>query len=160
MHSSVLFKSKHNDVSWFYGRFNELSGTIVYDPADVSKSKVTMEVAAESVDTRNEKLDQHLKSPDFFDAVQFPVIAFESTKVASAGEGRLAVTGDLVLHGVMKEVTVELEHVGSADGRRGKLVGFHGVFTIDRTEFGMTYGADGGLGKEVELTVSVEAGAR
>src|SRR5687768_12531453 len=72
VHSSVLFKIKHLGVADFYGRFNDVSGTVSFDNADPSKSSVALEVKVESVDTHNEKRDQHLKSPDFFNSKQFP----------------------------------------------------------------------------------------
>jgi polyisoprenoid-binding protein YceI len=158
VHSNILFKVRHNDVSYFYGRFGDISGTFTFDGNDASECFVAIEVKAESVDTRNKKLDQHLRSPDFFDAKQFPVIIFESTEVAK-GEGDVyKVTGDLSLHGVTKSITIDMEHVGTAEGRRGKLMGFHTTFTVDRTDFGMDYGVGSALGSDVEMTISVEAG--
>ena len=159
VHSNVIFKVKHRDASYFYGRFAKFSGTFTYDEKNPANCEVVMEVEAESIDTRTAKLDDHLRSPDFFDAKQFPSIIFESTDVKKGSRaGTYAVTGDLTLHGVTKSVTIELEHTGSSEGRRGTVVGFHTVFTIDRTDFGMEYGVGGGVGKDVELTISIEAG--
>ena len=159
VHSNVLFKIKHNGVSWFYARFGELSGHFSYDEGKPADSECLMVVKTASVDTRNDKLNGHLKSPDFFDATQFPEITFESTKVKKGKGDTLQVTGDLSLHGVTKSITVELEKVGSGDMRGKKMIGFHARFTIDRTDFGMNYGVGGPLGSEVELTISVEAAA-
>ena len=159
-HSSVLFKVRHNDVSYFYGRFGDVSGTFSFDEEKASECSVEIEVKAESIDTRTAKLDQHLRSPDFFDAKQFPVISFKSTKVKKGKDKVYSVTGDLSLHGVTKSITVDMEHVGTADGRRGKLMGFHTTFTIDRTDFGMNYGIGTALGSEVEMTISIEAGKK
>jgi polyisoprenoid-binding protein YceI len=155
----VLFKVMHNQAAWFYGRFGAISGTFQHsdDPAQCS---LEVEVRTDSVDTRNEKLDQHLRSPDFFDAKQFPTVRFESTKVEEASEGLYRVTGDLSLHGVTKSVTIDVEHVGGSESERGEVIGFHSTFVVDRTEYGMTYGVGGPLGSEVELIVSIEAGAR
>ena len=157
VHSSALFKVKHMGVSYFYGRFAEMSGTLTVDE-DPSKCSLLIEVPAESIDSGNDKLDQHLRSPDFFDAKQFPVVGFKSTKVEAGEDGGYRVTGDFILHGVTKSITVDVEKTGSADGRSGKLIGFHTVFTIDRREFDMNYGTDGPLGSDVELTISLEAG--
>lgn len=159
VHSNVLFKIKHNKVSYFYGRFNDISGSFTLDEDDASSCSVEIEIKAESVDTRSDKLNSHLRSPDFFDAKQFPVITFKSTKVKAGKGDTYEVTGDLDLHGVTRSITVTMEHVGSADGRRGKLAGFHTVFTIDRTDYGMNYGAGGLLGSDVEMIISIEAGA-
>lgn len=158
VHSHVLWKIEHRKVSYFYGRFDQVSGAIAFDPEHPEESSVYVEVQAKSIDTRTEKLNQHLRSPDFFDVVQYPVITFESQKVEPLGDDRYRVTGELSLHGVTREISVEVEHVGTAEGRDGTLIGFHTVFTIDRTEYGMKYGTQrGDLGKEVELIVSLEA---
>ena len=158
-HSMILFRAKHNGVAYNYGRFNEFTGAITMDETDASKSTVEFEVKAASVDTGNEKRDQHLRSSDFFSAKQFPVITFKSTKVsAKEGEGEvLAVTGDLELHGVKKSITVDVEITGRAQGRQGEsLIGFESIFTIKRSEFGMTYGL-GPISDEIRLIVSIEA---
>ena len=158
-HSMILFRAKHNGVTYNYGRFNEFTGAITMDETDASKSTVEFEVKAASVDTGNEKRDQHLRSSDFFSAKQFPVITFKSTKVsAKEGEGEvLAVTGDLELHGVKKSITVDVEITGRATGREGEsLIGFESIFTIKRSEFGMTYGL-GPVSDEIRLIVSIEA---
>ncbi|MDE0018337.1 MAG: YceI family protein [Candidatus Poribacteria bacterium] len=158
-HSMIIFRAKHNGVSYNYGRFNEFTGAITMDETDASKSTVEFEVKAASVDTGNEKRDQHLRSSDFFSAKQFPVITFKSTKV-SAKEGEedvLEVTGDLELHGVKKSITVDVEITGRATGRDGEsLIGFESIFEIKRSEFGMTYGM-GPVSDEIRLIVSIEA---
>ena len=157
VHSSVLFKVKHYQGAYFYGRFAKFEGSFVFDPENLGDSEVVMEVEAESVDTRSEGLDKHLRSPDFFDARQFPNILFESTKVKKGKGNVLKVTGDLTLHGVTKSITIEVEHTGTGKGRRGPVAGFHTSFTIDRTDFGVSYGT-GGIGSDVELIISIEAG--
>ncbi len=157
-HSMIIFRAKHNGITYNYGRFNEFTGEITMD-ADVSNSTVEFEVKAASVDTGNEKRDQHLRSSDFFSAKQFPVITFKSTKVsAKAGkEDVLEVTGDLELHGVKKSVTVDVEITGRSQGRQGEsLIGFESTFTIQRSEFGMTYGM-GSVSDDIRITVSIEA---
>ena len=158
-HSMIIFRAKHNNVSYNYGRFNEFSGELTMDETDVAKSTVEFEVKAASVDTGNEKRDQHLRSSDFFSAKQFPVITFKSTKV-NAKEGAedvLEVTGDLELHGVKKSITVDVTITGRAQGRQGEsLIGFESIFTIKRSEFGMTYGI-GPISDEIRLIVSIEA---
>ncbi len=159
VHSNVLFKVMHNQASWFYARFDEVSGVFKFDE-DASKCSLEVEVRTESIDTRTEKLDQHLRSPDFFDAKQFPVVRFASTKVESGAPGIYVVTGDLSLHGVTKSVTIEVEHVGTNDSRRGKIMGFQTTFVVDRTDYGMNYFAGGMIGSDVELIIAIEAGKR
>lgn len=162
-HSSVLFKVKHNSVAWFYGRFNRMDGSIRYDEQAPSKSYVLLKVDAASVDSRNQKLDDHIKSPDFLDAKQFSEVVFESKSVkAGKKKDQYEVEGTLTLRGVTKPLTITVEKTGLGEGRRGgKIAGFHTSFTIDRTEFGVSYAPDGsGVGREVELTISIEANAK
>ncbi|MYH84178.1 YceI family protein, partial [Candidatus Poribacteria bacterium] len=160
-HSMILFRAKHNGVTYNYGRFNEFTGKIMMgatDPSGHSESMVEFEVKAASVDTGNEKRDQHLRSSDFFSAKQFPVITFKSTKVSAKEDKKdvLEVTGDLELHGVKKSITVDVEITGRATGRDGEsLIGFESIFTIKRSEYGMTYGM-GGISDDIQLTVSIE----
>ncbi len=160
-HSMIIFRAKHNNVSYNYGRFNEFTGSITIgsDVRPHSESMVEFEVKAASVDTGNEKRDQHLRSSDFFSAKQFPVITFKSTEVSTKGgeEDVLGVTGDLELHGVKKSITIDVEITGRAKGKQGEsLIGFETTFTIKRSEFGMTYGI-GPVSDDIQITVSVEA---
>lgn len=158
-HSMILFRAKHKGVSYNYGRFNEFTGEIKMDETDISKSKVEFEVKTASVDTANNKRDQHLRSPDFFSSKQFPVITFKSTAVRmkEGKEDMLEVTGDLELLGTKKSVTVDVAITGEGKGQHGEsLVGFESVFTIKRSEFGMTYGA-GAVSDDIRLIVTIEA---
>jgi len=155
-HSSVLFNVKHMEVSHFYGRFNRVEGEIVYDEAKPESSSVKIEIPANSIDTNSEKRDQHLLSPDFLDAKQFPRLKFTSTKVERDG-ALWKVTGDLAFHGTQQEVTFDMEVTGEGEARGGgKLMGFLATFEIDRTEWGMEYSV-GPISKEIEITVSLEA---
>ena len=158
-HSMIIFRAKHNGITYNYGRFNEFTGKLMIDETDISKSTVEFEVKTASVDTANKKRDQHLRSPDFFSAKQFPVITFKSTKVAmkEGKEDVLEVTGDLDLLGVKKSITVDVEITGKGKGRNGEsLIGFQGIFTIKRSEFGMTYGV-GSISDDIRLIVTIEA---
>ena len=158
-HSMIIFRAKHNNVSYNYGRFNEFTGEIMISADAVIERTVEFEVKAASIDTGNEKRDQHLRSSDFFCAKQFPLITFKSTEV-SEKEGKkdvLEVTGDLELHGVKKSITVDAKITGRAKGKDGEsLIGFESTFTIKRSEFGMTYGM-ASVSDDIQITVSVEA---
>lgn len=155
-HSMIIFRAKHMGVSYNYGRFNEFSGNLAVDETDAANSMIELEVKAASVDTGNEKRDQHLRSPDFFNAKQFPVITFKSTEVKKVDEDTLEVTGDLELHGVKKSVTVEVAITGKGKNQQGTaLIGFETTFTIKRSEFGMDYGI-GAVSDDIRITVSVE----
>ena len=158
-HSMIIFRAKHKGISYNYGRFNEFTGKIMVDETDISKSTVEFKIKTASVDTANKKRDQHLKSPDFFSAKQFPVITFKSTKVnmKDVAEDMLEVTGDLELLGVKKSITVDVAITGKGKGQQGEsLIGFESVFTIKRSEFGMTYGA-GAVSDHIRLIVTIEA---
>lgn len=156
VHSSVLFKVRHLGVADFYGRFNEISGTVNFDKASPAKSSITAEVKVESVDTHNEKRNQHLKSPDFFNAKEFPVISFKSTKVEPAGADAFKVTGDFTLHGVTKSITFTFHKGGEGKGMQGEVrSGGGGEITIKRSDYGMNFMMNG-LGDEIGIILSLE----
>ncbi len=157
VHSSALFKVTHLGTSNFYGMFKEMEGTIVYDDANPAGSSIEITIAAESVDTRSENRDNHVKSPDFLNAKQFPKITFKSTSVKAAGGG-LEVTGDLTLLGVTKPVTAKVVKTGEGKNPRSgaELIGFEATFSVDRTAHDMNFMA-GPLGETIDFTLAVEA---
>ena len=156
VHSSFIFRIKHINTSYLYGRINTSSGTIVFDEADPTKSSVELELKADTVDTFAEKRDQHLKGPDFFNAKQFPTITFKSKSVKKVGED-YEVTGDFTLLGVAKEITVKLAHTGGGKSPFGDFrIGFEGTFTFKRSDFGMKAMLNA-VGDDVQVTVAVEA---
>ena len=112
VHTAALFKVKHVGVSYTYGRFNDVSGTVVFDAANPAASKVDITIQAGSVDTHSEKRDAHLANPDFFDAKQFPVLKFVSTAFKKVDDSTFDVTGDFILHGVTKPITIKAVKVG------------------------------------------------
>ncbi|HTE06122.1 MAG TPA: YceI family protein, partial [Planctomycetota bacterium] len=116
VHSSAVFRVKHMNVSWFYGRFNQVSGRIVLDTAHPEKSSVEVTIPVASIDTNNEKRNQHLMSPDFFSGAEFPDIGFKSEKVKQLKPGSFEVTGTMSLHGESKPVTATVELAGSSAG--------------------------------------------
>jgi polyisoprenoid-binding protein YceI len=155
-HSNVIFRIKHLNAAWFYARFNEISGTFLLDNDDPSKSSIDIAVKAESVDTKMEKLNQHLRSADFFSAKEFPTISFKSTSIEKGEEGKLKATGNLTLHGVTKPITIDLEPTGPVSDPQGKQrAGFETIFTIKRSDYGMVFMSEM-LGDEVRLIVSME----
>lgn len=162
--SSVLFGIEHFGASNFYGRFNEVSGEISYDPAAPKKSTVKVEVPVASIDTNNNKRDEHLRGPDFFAAKEFPTMSFESKSIERVAEATelspltLTVKGELEIAGKRKPLTVDVMLVGTGKGMGGgELIGFETHFTIKRSDFGVDYML-GGLGDEVDVIFSVEAG--
>jgi polyisoprenoid-binding protein YceI len=162
VHSAVLFKLKHAGTANFWGRFNDFSGTIVLDEANHANSSVQMVVQSESIDTFNDKRNEHLRSPDFFNAQAYPDMKFESTAVKALDADTLQVAGNFTMLGTTRPITVTVEKTGASTNKDGKkLVGYEAKFSIKRSDFGMAYGIDtGSLGDDVEVTVSVEAGAQ
>jgi polyisoprenoid-binding protein YceI len=154
-HSSVLFSVQHLGVSNLYGRFNDISGTVVFDKDNPSKSSVELSVAVESLDTNFAKRDQNLKSPDYFNAKQFPTITFKSTRVEGSGD-TFKVSGDFTVHGVTKPLTVDFKKVGEGKGVQGEpRAGGETRFTIKRSDFGMNF-QQGPVGDEVTIVLSLE----
>jgi polyisoprenoid-binding protein YceI len=163
VHSGVVFSVRHAGVSNFHGRFNELKGSFTFDPSDPTSGSFTAEIPVGSVDTGNEKRDEHLKAADFFNARQFPVASFASTSVAATDTpGVFAVEGDLTLHGVTKPIEAHLHWVGTGSFRGKDVAGFDAKFSIKRSDFGITTylapdgGEGGGLGNTVDITIFVE----
>lgn len=155
VHSSVVFKVKHLGVSWFYGRFNDITGEIGWNGDEPTGHSIKAEIKAVSVDTANKGRDDHLRGPDFFDTANYPVISFVSKGAKKSGDKRYEVSGDLTMHGVTKSITVMVDHVGTATAR-GKRIGVAAEFTVKRSDFGMTYGIDGPVSDEVTIFLGIE----
>lgn len=157
VHSTAVFRIGHLGVAAMWGTFNEPTGSFTIDLANPSASVIDISVSAEKVDTANEGRDRHLKSPDFFNAKQFPTLAFVSKSFEKTGEKTFAVAGELTMLGVTKPVSVTLEYLGEGETRQGYKAGFEATFTIKRSEFGMTKYLEGNaIGDEVKLVVAVE----
>jgi polyisoprenoid-binding protein YceI len=162
-HSAASFKVRHLMISNVRGQFTKVSGTVDFDAKNPAASKVDASVDVNTIDTRVEARDKHLKSPDFFDVAKYPSITFKSKKFAAAGAGKYKVTGDLTMHGVTKEVVLDLADVtAETKGMQGETrIGGQGVTKINRKDFGLSYGAlmEGGgavIGDEVEITLDLE----
>ena len=154
VHSTAIFRVQHLGAGNFYGRFNELEGTIDWDAEGGPSFDVSINI--ESVDSGNEALDKHLKNADFFDAKQFPTMTFQSTSAKKTGDN-WKVMGEMNMHGVTKAVEVDMEFVGRADVGRGDRVGFETTFTVKRSDFGMNWGVENGsLGDATKIIVSLE----
>lgn len=157
VHSSAIFRIKHAGASYFYGRFNQVEGEFTHSPDSPDQISFNVNIRADNVDTNNSKRNAHLKSADFFNAMEFPNITFKSTKVKKLDGNNYEVTGDLSLHGVTKPLTTKIEFVGEGEAMGKHRAGWDTTFTIKRSEFGMTkYLDDGSLGDEVKLMVGLE----
>jgi len=162
-HTGVQFKVRHLMVSYVRGNFEKISGKIVYDEQDISKSSADITIEAASINTRVAKRDNHLRSADFLDAAKHPTITFKSKRVEKAGDGRLKMTGDLTIRGVTREVVLTVEGPTPAirDPQGKTRVGGSASTKIDRKDFGLTWNKaieSGGVvvGDEVEITIDVE----
>src|SRR5262245_43264136 len=162
-HSSVQFSVRHMMVSNVRGEFRKVSGTVQGDETDPAKAKVEATIDATSIDTRNEKRDSHLKSGDFLDAEKFPTMTFKSKKIEKAGDHRYKVTGDLMLHGVTREVTLDVDGPSAVvnDPMGNVRAGATATAKLNRQDFGITWSKslDGGgvmVGDEIDVTIDVE----
>ena len=158
-HSGVEFSIKHLGVSTVRGSFSGVTGTVVWDEKNVAASHVEAAIDAKTVNTGQEKRDEHLKSPDFFDVNQYPTLTFKSTSVKRTGDGKLQILGDLKLGGQTKPVTLDVDGPAAPQkGMGGKTVsGFSATGTIKRTDFnfGQKYAAPM-LSDEVRFTIDLE----
>jgi polyisoprenoid-binding protein YceI len=166
-HSSAQFQVRHMMVTNVRGEFAKMSGTVEYDPANPSAAKVEATIDATTINTRDQKRDAHLRSADFFDVEKFPAIKFVSKQVAPNGTGKLKVTGDLTMHGVTREVVLDVEGPTSEvkDARGNIKMGAAATTKVNRKDFGVTWNRalDGGgvvVGDEVTINLDVELNKR
>jgi polyisoprenoid-binding protein YceI len=156
-HSTVLFRIKHLNTAWSFGRFDNVTGTFSLYPDDLEHSTLNVSIDVASLDTNDKKRDAFLKTEAFFDTEQFPDATFVSRSIKKTGEFKYSAEGSLSIHGVRNPVTLELEETGTIDSdKTGFRAGFYGQFTIKRSDFGMTNMMEI-LGDEVQVTVSIEA---
>lgn len=157
-HCEVDFSIKHMSVSNVHGRFGKVAATIVLNQAEITKSTVTATIDTSTVYTGVEMRDTHLKTDAFFDVAKFPTATFASTSVAKGGSG-LTVTGNLTLHGVTKQVVLDVEGPsGPVPGMDHKPhAGFSATTTISRSAFGIGPGFPSAiLSDEVKLTIELD----
>lgn len=155
VHSSVNFSIRHF-VSKSTGSFGNVVGAITVDRDNLEKSSVEATIAIGSVNTANQKRDDHLKSADFFDAAKFANATFKSTSWKKTGDDTFDIAGDLTIKGVTKPIVLKTKLLGFGDGMQGaKLSGWEASVTLKRSDFGIT-GYTGALGEEVTVTIGIE----
>jgi len=168
VHSQATFTITHMMVSRVPGRFSQIGGTIMYDAKDVTKSSVEVTIPATSINTDNQKRDDHLRSADFFDVANHPNVTFKSTKVMKgSAKDKFQIEGDLTMRGVTKRVVLDAEFLGSGavsmGGQGAKTVaGFDATTKINRKDFGINWNKaldQGGavLGDDVNIAIHIEA---
>jgi len=160
-HTESSFLVKHLMVSNVRGQFGKTTGTVVQDDKDLSKSKVEITIDARTVNTRVEKRDAHLKSPDFLDVEKFPTITFKSTRMTKGEGNTVKVDGDLTIHGVTRPVTVNVEYTPETPAIGMTVRGFTATTKINRKDYGLNWNKAieaGGVmvGDEVNITVEGE----
>ena len=160
-HSGVQFSVRHLMITNVRGEFTGLTGKVYFDPASPETATIEASVDASSINTREAKRDEHLRSADFFDTAQNPTISFKSTSIAKKGDG-FALTGDITIRGNTKPVTFVVEGGTTVekDPWGNSRIGASATATIDRRDFGLTWNSaieSGGVlvGHDVKLTIDV-----
>jgi polyisoprenoid-binding protein YceI len=163
-HSSLEFAAKHAMVTTVRGRFSDFTGTLRIDAQDPSTSSAEVAVKMDSLDSRSDQRDEHLRGADFFDIATHPEMTFRSTRAAAGKrDGEYRLWGDLTIKGVTREVELELEFTGAAQDPWGNTrVGFEGHATVNRKEWGLNWNVAleaGGLlvSEKVKLNLDVSA---
>ena len=159
-HTKIGFNVTHMVVAEVEGTFNEFEGTIVSKSDDFVGSEISFTAKAASVETQNERRNNHLKSADFFDAEKYPEITFKGTLVKDAGKYKLR--GDFTMHGTTKKVDFDVTYSGTIDTGRGQKAGFKVTGTVNRLEYGLAWDNKIPSGElvvadEVEIICKIEA---
>ncbi len=162
-HSNVGFKVRHLMVSNVKGNFDKHTGTVEINDKDITKSKIEVSIDTNSINTNVQKRDEHLRSADFFDVAKYPAMTFVSKKVAKASKDKLKVTGDLTLHGITKQVVLDVEGPTkeSKDPWGNIRKGATATTKINRKDFGLVWNTaleTGGVavGEEITITLEIE----
>ncbi|HEY8670246.1 MAG TPA: YceI family protein [Terriglobales bacterium] len=162
VHSSISFKVRHF-FSYVNGNFSKFTGTINVNSDHPEKSSVTATIQTASINTGNEKRDEDLRSPDFFDAAKFPEITFKSKSVKQTGADTGDIIGDLTMHGVTKEITLHAKFLGKGKGMGGHAISGWQVTAdpIKRSDYGLSWSkvveGTAVVGEDVAVTIEVEA---
>jgi polyisoprenoid-binding protein YceI len=163
-HSVAAFSIRHMMIAHVRGQFNKITGTILYDPADTGNASVEVSIAAASIVTGIQKRDDHLRSPDFLDTVNYPLITFRSIRIEAVDGRHARVTGDLAMHGITRQITLEAEFSGPVKDPFGDglSMGFTAQATINREDYGITWnqpmeGHGIMVGRDVRLVIDLEA---
>lgn len=161
-HTTAKFKVRHLGISNVYGQITGAKGTLKSDDKDATKLAMDVTLDVATINTNDAKRDGHLKSEDFFDATKFPTITFKSKKVSKGKGGKLTITGDLTMHGVTKEVSINDADLTKPikDPWGNTRRGLSGMTTIDRKDFGIKWNKaldNGGLAVSDSVEINIEA---
>src|SRR4249920_1641054 len=157
MHSSAQFAVRHMGISTVRGEFRKVSGTASYDPANPTKTSLEATIDATSVDTRVDMRDNDLRGPNFLDVQKYPTITFKSKRAESAGTGKMKLTGDLTIHGVTKEVVLDVDGPSAPmkDPWGNQRIGASASTKINRKDFGVN-GLPAVVGDDINITIDTE----
>ncbi|MEO6528758.1 MAG: YceI family protein [Gemmatimonadaceae bacterium] len=162
-HSAVEFSARHMMITTVKGRFAELTGTIVADDQDFSRSEVDVTITVASIDTRSDQRDGHLRSADFLDVEHFPELTFRSTRIDGASKESFRLTGDLTIRGTTRPITLDVTYEGAGqDPWGGTRMSFSAAGKIDRRDYGLTWNVGleaGGILVSNEVKIQIEAQA-
>jgi polyisoprenoid-binding protein YceI len=157
-HSAAQFSVRHLGVSTVRGAFTKVSGTATHDPADPSKDSIEATIDANSIDTRVPMRDNDLRSARFFDVQNYPTITFHSRQTKVAGPGKLQITGDLAIHGISKQVVLDVDGPSAPikdPMGKGQRIGASATTKINRQDFGVS-ALPGAVGDEITITIDAE----
>jgi polyisoprenoid-binding protein YceI len=162
-HSNINFEVRH-----FFtpvdGTFSEYNAEVMFDPANLEESMIDVEIMVNSIDTKNEKRNAHLKTADFFNAEKYPMITFKSTKIESKGDNKFVAHGDLTIKDVTKRIEMPFTLLGVMDNPRGgKIAGITSEFEIDRNVYDVgtgNYVSDAVIGKTVTAKLNLELNSK
>jgi polyisoprenoid-binding protein YceI len=157
-HAFIQFKINHLGFSWLHGQFNKFSGSFSYDESDSSYSKIKVKINTNSLDSNHAKRDKHLRGNAYLDVKKFPTATFVSTSFEELGNGKSVLKGDFTLHGVKKNITIDVDHVGHGkDPWGGYRRGFIGTTRIKPAEYGLKeMGKLGPHSEDLFLVLSIE----
>ena len=161
-HSEIGFKVKHLMISNVRGKFNSFKGSIEMPDEDFTKAVISFSADTTSINTENDIRDKHLQSPDFFDSASFPTLSFKSKSITKKSDTKFEVSGELNMHGVVKEIILDTTLNGTITGMDGaKMMGFEILGSLSRKDFGLTWNApieQGGVvvSDEVKLEINTE----
>lgn len=161
-HTRANFTVRHMMIANVHGQFDDITGTVEFNENDPVQSSIDVTIGVASLNTRDEKRDAHLKSPDFFDVANHPYLTFQSTKVEKTGENTGRVTGNLTIRGVSKPVVLEVAYNGQAKSPWGTInAGFTAMGKLNRKDWGLNWNValeTGGwlVGDEVNITIEAE----
>jgi len=157
-HTTTGFTVRHMGISNVHGRFTKVEGAATIDDSDITKSSVSATMYVDSIDTGVQSRDNDLKSQNYFDAQQFPTITFKSKNVSKSGDNKLKVVGDLTIHGVTKEVTLDVDGPSAPiSQRQNKRRGLSATTSVNRKDFGVGAKTPSAMiGEDIKIDLDVE----